>query len=124
MWVLPPGGNEKIKGNNDSGAGVYVVFKSPFLKKKIIKYVWSSTLQVGTRTVSPHFSKVKIKVIRSGNDSLGIWIEERVNVFQDFEEFFNSSPPIVEVIAIMSDSDNTKSFTLADYDDFYACEKK
>jgi hypothetical protein len=50
---LPSGGDETKKNKNDSGAGVYVIFKGKFKSNNIIKYVWSSTLPPGTIINSP-----------------------------------------------------------------------
>jgi hypothetical protein len=124
VWALPPGGDEKVKNKDDCGAAVFVVFKGTFPFKKVIKYTWSTTLPVGTVTENPYFSGVKIKIIRSGSDSLGHWLDESIDVAKDYKELFHGSPPDVQAVAIMSDSNNTKSFAWADYDDFYLCEKE
>ena len=49
---LPTGADERAKETNDSAAAVYVVFDSTLLPRAI-KYVWSSSLPVGTRIKSP-----------------------------------------------------------------------
>jgi hypothetical protein len=118
--TLPEGGCENKKSKNDSGAGVYVVFKGAFKLNKIIKYVWSSTLPVGTTVASPYNSSTKIIVLQSGNENLGEWINEIVNIRTDFIRLFKSEPPVVVGIAILTDSDNTSSSAIADYDDFQA----
>ena len=121
---LPKGGNESIKGKADSGAGVYVIFAGYFLLNRIIKYAWSTTLPVGTITKSPYFSNVAVTILRSGSDGLGVWIGQTVNIFEDYKAIFHSTPPKVEGIAIMSDSDDTKSFAEADYDDFWVSKSR
>ncbi len=115
---LPLGGNETIKKKNDSGASVYVFFPGPLMLKKIIKYVWSSTLPLGTKTVSPYYVNLKIVVLRSGNNGLGEWLNERVNVLDDYKYFYGTVPQKSLGIAILSDGDNTNSKAEADYDDF------
>jgi len=116
--VLPGGGNENVKKRDDSGASVYVFFPGILMLKKIVKYVWSTTLPRGTRTVSPFNSSLKVVVLRSGGDSLGIWVKESVNVFEDYTKFFGTSPEKALGVAILSDGDNTNSEAEADYDDF------
>ena len=118
MHRLPVGGREDIKRLADSGAGVYVIFSDHFRMNRMLKYVWSSTLPVGMETESPYNSRVKIVVKQSGSEESGRWIDEKVNVVEDFERLFGSEAPEVEAIAIMSDADNTQSFAEADYDDF------
>ena len=115
---LPSGAREDVKKLSDSGAGVYVIFRGTLRLNRMIKYVWSSTLPVGTVTESPFNGRAKIKVLRSGGEKMGCWIGEKVNVMRDYEEIFGSKPPQIEAIAIMSDADNTQSSVEADYDDF------
>lgn len=115
---LPKGGREDIRRFADSAAGVYVIFNGKYRLNRIIKYVWSSTLEPGVVTESPFNRRTKIVVLRSGGTSVGQWLEENVDVFGDYKRIFGTSPPPVEAIAIMSDSDNTESVVEADYDDF------
>jgi len=115
---LPKGAREDKRRFADSAAGVYVIFNGKYRLNRIIKYVWSSTLEPGVITESPFNRRTKIVVLRSGETSAGQWIEENVDVFGDYQRIFGTSPPPVEAIAIMSDSDNTEAFVEADYDDF------
>ncbi len=55
------------------------------------KYVWSATLPVGSVKEGGMFSSTEI-VIRSGVQPIGEWIEERVNVYQDFLKIHNHEP--------------------------------
>lgn len=118
--ALPEGGCENKRGKNDSGAGVYVIFKGAFKLNKIIKYVWSSTLPVGTIVASPYNNNTKIVVLQSGKEHMGEWVNQTVNIRMDFTRLFKYEPPVVVGIAILTDSDNTSSSAIADYDDFQA----
>ena len=117
--ILPAGGMENEKKKADSGAGVYVVFKGPFRLNPILKYVWSATLPRGNITESPSNSQTKIIVLESGTENLGKWIQEVVNVNEDYTRIFHDPPPDIVAIGILSDADDTKSSAAADYDDFY-----
>ena len=55
------------------------------------KYVWSATLPVGSIKEGGMFSSTEI-VIRSGTESTGEWVEERVNVYEDFLKIHNHEP--------------------------------
>jgi hypothetical protein len=55
------------------------------------KYVWSATLPVGSVKEGGMFSSTEI-VIRSGTQPVGEWIEERVNVYEDFLKIHNHKP--------------------------------
>lgn len=114
---LPSGGDETKKNKNDSGAGVYVIFKGKFKSNNIIKYVWSSTLPPGTIINSPYNSRVRIVVLRSGTEKKGQWITQKVNIKEDYRRLFGKKPPEVEVIGLLTDADNTSSEAMADYDD-------
>lgn len=115
---LPRDAREDKRKYADSAAGVYVIFNGKYRLNRIIKYVWSSTLEPGVVTESPFNRRTKIVVLRSGEACAGQWLEESVDVFSDYQRIFGSRPPPVEAIAIMSDSDNTESVVEADYDDF------
>ena len=114
---LPTGADERAKETNDSAAGVYVVFDSTVMPRAI-KYVWSSSLPVGTRITSPVYWRSRVVVLQSGAARLGEWQQEVVNYYQDYKDFFGEEPGEVVGIAILTDSDGTKSVAEADYDDF------
>jgi hypothetical protein len=118
VHVLPSGGRENVKKKNDSAAGVFVAFKGLYPFNKVLKYVWSATLPVGMVFRSPHSHNAMIFVVASGSDSLNNWVTEQRNVLEDFLKAFGSQPPLVEGIAIQTDSDDTGSSACADYDDF------
>ena len=114
---LPNGATELEREKNDSGAGLYVIFKGPFKFNNIIKYVWSSSLPVGAHTPSPYNKNTKIVVLQSGVDKINTWVTESVNIYEDYKRLFGCKPPKVEGFGILTDSDNTKSSAIADYDD-------
>ncbi len=127
---LPAGGNEKIKSKNDSAAGIYVIFQSayvPFAGWKYqpvnwIKYVWSSTLPVGTvvsRTIKDYGITIRGKyvVVASGKKGLGKWINFKRNVLYDYIQFFREKPKYPPImIGILTDANATHDIAEADYD--------
>jgi len=116
---LPPGGNEREKSTNDGALGIYVVFEGWSMPPRSIKYVWSTTLPVGTVAESPYSKKARIVVLRSGSGDTGKWINEKVNVLEDFRRFFGGNDvPRVRGIGILTDSDNTASTSSGDYRSF------
>jgi hypothetical protein len=114
---LPVGGDERAEKTNDSAAAVYVVFDST-LMPRAIKYVWSSSLPVGTRMKSPVYWRSRVVVLQSGDTRVGEWQQETINFVQDYKEFFGEEPGKVIGIAVLTDSDMTKSVAEAHYDDF------
>lgn len=114
---LPVGGNEKVLKTNDSAAGVYVVFDSTVMPRAI-KYVWSSSLPVGTQVDSPAYWRAKVVVLESGGAAVGEWRQEAVNFYEDYRKLFGFEPGEVEGVALLTDSDTTSTVAEADYDDF------
>ena len=114
---LPVGANERNKKTNDSGAAVYVVFDSRIIPRAI-KYVWSTTLPVGSRFDSPVYWRAKVVVLQQGPAKPGEWIQETVNFYRDYKELFGFDPGKVKAIAILSDSDTMEGVAEAAYDDF------
>jgi len=119
---LPEKADERYKNRNDSAAAVYVFFNKGFTKfrKHTIKYSWSSTeLPKGIYLKGHYNSNMYTIILENRNSPLNKWIEERVNVVGDYLRIFKKDKvPEILGIAIMSDSDDTKSTAWADYDDF------
>ncbi len=114
---LPTGANERVLKTNDSVAGVYVIFDSTIVPRAI-KYVWSSSLPVGSRFTSPVYWRSRIVVLQSGLAQPNEWKLETVNFYHDYKALFGTEPSEVLGFAILTDSDVTNSIAEADYDDF------
>ena len=114
---IPRGGDERTKDTNNSAAAVYILFDSTWMPRAI-KYVWSSSLPVGTRIKSPVYWRAWVVVLQSGTAHVGQWHQEAVNFYQDYKDFFGAEPGEVKGIAILTDSQATNSVAEADYDDF------
>ena len=127
--ILPDGGNEKDGSTRDSAAGVYVVYQTKsiplvgtqYQPANWIKYVWSTTLPVGT-VIPRKITKLgfnlegRYVVVASGKKDLNKWITFKRNVVDDYQQFFGTKPPYKSImIGILTDSDDTKSKAEADY---------
>jgi hypothetical protein len=116
--VFPVNSNEREKSRNDSVLGLYVVFGHwPFIKT--IKYVWSDALPAGTTFTSPYSSTTKIVVVRGGRSRQGTWVNEKRNVLSDYRELYGEGEktPLTSGIAVLTDSDDTRSHAVGDYTD-------
>jgi Protein of unknown function (DUF3047) len=121
--TLPQGGDECASGRGDSAAVVYLTWKHT-LKWYTLKYVWSSVGQRGAvcdRKRSPFVSQDTI-ILQSGGP-VGVWHSEVVDLKQEFRRHFADGDPNYEVpdfvgVGIMTDGDQTKSVSSADYADF------
>ena len=117
---LPEKGDVHAKETDDYGARVYVVFPK-FIKwhTRTISYIWAKKLPEGESYPNSWLPKNVVMIaVESGSDSLGRWITEKRNVYQDYKRIFKEEPPKAGAIAIMSDSDNSGGRAEAFYDDF------
>ena len=116
-WSLPVGADEEVSDKNDSGAAVRIIFHGG-LRARMLKYVWSSSLPRGTETESAGNGKIKVVVLRSGSSELGEWLWEEVDAYDDYKRLFGGEPRPVRILGIITDANNTKTLSKADYDDF------
>ena len=119
---FPRGADEREPATNDSAAAVYVLVPySRMTWPKAVKYVWSEKVPVGTRLTS-NMGLTQVRVLRSGPAKRGEWVEERANVRDDYRRYFETDDtPRPAGIAVLTDSDDTKSSAQGDYANFRAC---
>jgi hypothetical protein len=119
---FPAGSDERQAKTNDSAVSVYAVFPHSPMSVKSLKYIWSAVVPVGTR-LSSSGGLTQVLVIRNGTDRKGSWTEERVNIFEDYKKLFNETEtPKASGIAVLTDSDDTKSTARGDYANFRLCK--
>lgn len=113
---LPPGAREDQDQLNDTGAAVYVYFDRDWLgRPRSIKYTYSSTLPVGTEA---SYGNLRVVVVASAAEQgTGTWVSVERDVKADYERLFGRTPPErPPLLALWSDSDNTGSTAVADFD--------
>jgi hypothetical protein len=115
--VFPEGSDERKKSGNDNVLSVYVVLGGWPIPSSL-KYSWSDTLPVGMIFDSPHSSKTKVFVVRSGRSLSGKWLTEERNVLADYRSLFGMGEknPSARGILLLTDSDNTMTRAVGDYD--------
>jgi hypothetical protein len=119
---FPRGADEREPATNDSAVAVYLLVPySRITGPKAVKYVWSEKVPVGTRLAS-NMGLTQVRVLRSGPAKKGEWVEERANVRDDYRRYFETDDtPRPAGIAVLTDSDDTKSSAQGDYANFRAC---
>jgi hypothetical protein len=119
---FPKGADERESSKNDSALAVYMLVEhSRVTGPKAVKYIWSERVPVGTHLTSNR-GLTQVRVLRSGPAATNGWIEERVNVLEDFRKYFDErGTPSPEGIAVLTDADDTRSTAAGDYADFRAC---
>ena len=116
------------RGQDDFTARIYLVFPgSNFFNTRVIEYIWDETIPEGTAASSPFSGNVKLFVIRSGKaagEGDG-WQKEERNIYQDYQRLFGEPPnrPL-KAIALMSDSDNTRTKSESDFGDIVLMLKR
>jgi hypothetical protein len=119
---FPSGSDERKPGTNDSAVSVYAVFPHTSWSVKSLKYIWSAVVPVGTHLTSSK-GLTQVRVLRSGSGGKSEWIDERVNVVEDYKKYFGDGEvPKPAGIAVLTDSDDTKSSAQGDYANFRVCK--
>lgn len=105
-----------VERDSDYGARMYVIFKglTPFTSD-VIQYIWDDHFKVGTYRTSPFVNHIKLLVVESGPASES-WVKETRDIVKDYEMLFGKKPRAsVHAVGIMSDSDNTKTASHAQF---------
>jgi hypothetical protein len=121
-------GNPKEKAGDDYPIRVYVMFQydperaslgesliykatkaiyGKYPPHSTLNYVWTGANISERFIASPYTGKAYMVVLERGQERAGQWIEESVNVLEDYRKAFGKEPPATAGIAVMSDSDNT-----------------
>ena len=113
--------NEQTKPGDDYAARIYVVVKTGLApwKKRALNYVWSSNKAPLESWPNVFTNKAIMIPLRAGKDSAGIWQMEKVNVLKDIKKYLRINVEKIEAIAIMTDTDNSGKFSVAQYGDLY-----
>ncbi len=84
-----------------------------------LNYIWDGKAPAETVVDNAFTDFAKMIVVRSGSADVGRWIEEERNVYEDYRNAFHEEPPMINGVAIMSDTDNTKEAATAYYGDIF-----
>lgn len=118
--TLPAGGDECQSGKGDSAAVVYVSWKRT-LRYYTLKYVWSAVGKKGSvcdMKRNPFVAQNTIIVASGG--PLDTWQTQEIDLKAEFRKHFadgdaNADVPDFVGVGIMSDGDQTKSVSSADF---------
>ena len=133
-----PGGDERARSGDDYAARVYVVFRyepareGAFTRVKYglaktlygeyppgrgMNYIWANLLPMGEDLPNAYTDRVRMVAVRSGPEEAGRWLEERRDLLEDWKRLFGGDPPPLAGIAVMTDTDDTRSSARAWYAD-------
>ena len=136
--ALVPGADNRDKKREDAALRVMVGFDGdyatlPEIEKKrfkrakslsgrelpyaLLMYIWSDHVPVNTVIPSAHTSQVKMLVAASGVEGLGQWQKVKRNLADDYRLAFGADPGPVIGVAVMTDTDNTRTKATGEYAD-------
>ena len=116
-----PGIKENTKKGHDFAARVFVIKKTgaTALSNRAINYVFSSNENVGDNWPSPYTKKSIDNVLSTTNENLNEWVTVKANVKEDFKKFHDLDVNELDGVAIMADTDNSKSKSISYYQNIY-----
>jgi hypothetical protein len=131
-------GNAAEKAGDDYPIRVYIIFKynpddatfgerityglaktfyGEYPPHSSLNYIWGNKPQEKKIITSTYTDRAKMIVMESGEEKANTWVDEEVNILEDYKKAFGQSPPSTASIAIMNDSDNTGESSVS-YIDF------
>lgn len=84
-----------------------------------LNYVWDNRLPVGTVRPNAYLNLARVFVAESGNGNAGRWVTERHDLAADIQSQFRTTEGSITLIALSSDTDNTKSTATAAFADLH-----
>jgi hypothetical protein len=82
-----------------------------------LNYIWDTHAPVGLIVENAYTNFAQMVVVESGAQKVGLWVSEERNIYEDYKRAFGEEPPLMNGVAIMTDTDNTKERATAYYGD-------
>lgn len=80
-----------------------------------LMYVWCNKREPGSVILNPRTERIRKLVLESGPSRLDRWLDYERDIRADFERAFGEPPGALVGVAIMTDTDNTRTATKAWY---------
>ena len=111
--------DEMVKSGDDYAARVYVVYKRGFFDKGIaVNYVWSGSYSKGSSWPNAYAMKSSYMLaLQDKKTPLAQWQHERRNVREDFQALLGLDIRTVQLVVLMTDTDNSGHTARAHYGD-------
>ena len=112
--------DEKTKAGDDFPARDYVVHSGFFFWQTIaVNYVWSGNNDKDQSWPNPFTSNAYMYAVDSGESGINQWRQYKRNVKEDFKAMHGKDISKIDVIAVMTDTDNSAMSASALYGDIY-----
>lgn len=122
LWRVeqfPTVADEQTKAGDDFAVRIYIVVHDGWtaLGNKAISYVWSQQATANHRWPNPFAgNKAMMLALRNRRADSG-WMSEKRNVKADLKQLFGKEFRYIDAVAIMTDTDNSKSAAVGYYAD-------
>jgi hypothetical protein len=103
--------------------GLVKAFYGQYPPLAALNYIWESHAPKGTLVPNPFTDRAMMIVVESGAEKLNQWLTEERNVLEDYRKAFGEDPPLINGVAIMTDTDNTGESAVAYYGDIWFKKK-
>jgi Protein of unknown function (DUF3047) len=103
--------------------GLVKAFYGQDLPLAALNYIWESHAPKGTLVPNPFTDRAMMIVVESGTEKLNQWITEERDILEDYRKAFREDPPMINGVAIMTDTDNTGESAVAYYGDIWFKKK-
>ena len=109
----------EMTNEDDFAARLYVIFPAMFTtNSKVLEYVWSETIPVGTTGTSPYSKNIKLIVLEQGKEKDKRWFTETRDIYSDYLKLFGHPPEYdIGAIAFMTNTEHTGTTAEAMYGD-------
>ena len=113
--------NENSKKGHDFAARVFVVKKTgkTALSNRALNYVFSSNNDIDETWRSPYTKQSIDYVLATTKESLNEWVSVKANVKENFKKLHDLDVDILDGVAIMTDTDNSKKKAIAYYQNIF-----
>jgi hypothetical protein len=109
------GDKKKFSAKNAMLSELAHVMTGEPLPYATLMYVWCNKRPAGSVVMNPRTDRIRSIVVESGKKNLRQWRDYKRKIRHDFEQAFGEAPGKLLSVAIMTDSDNTKTQVSAAY---------
>ena len=113
--------DENTQSGDDFAARVYVVSERGLMgmNSLSVNYVWAAQRPTGSHWTSPFTSQVRLVAVNSGSNGLNTWLSHKRNVRSDLKQLFGEDITSIDVVALMTDTDNSGQRAVTYYGDIW-----
>jgi len=109
--------NPLAKRGDDYPARIYIVVKYGIFpwQSRALNYIWCNKPTARQYWFNPFTDQAAMIPVRCGEQGLGRWQSQQVNIVQDYQRIFHSPLTRIQGIALMTDADNSGGSVSAHY---------